>query len=78
MMLAGIIWTLCRKRMPKLVRRPDTVASVLLFLCGSNMLESFKEMALMDRKERDAIINRWDKRYAIGSVVGVDGVERKG
>lgn len=35
-------------------------------------------MTLMDRKERDAIINRWDKRYAIGSVIGVEGVEREG
>lgn len=78
MILLGIIWMLCRKRMPHLVRRPDTVASVLLFLCGSSMLEDFKGMALMDRKERDAMINRWDKRYAIGTVVGVDGVEREG
>lgn len=42
------------------------------------MLEDFKEMAFMDRKERDAIINIWDKRYAIGSVIGVDRVEREG
>lgn len=78
MMLMGIIWMLCRKRTPELIRKPDTVASVLLFLCGSSMLEDFKGMALMNRKERDVIINRWDKRYAIGSVIGVDGVEREG
>lgn len=54
------------------------MASVLLFLCGSSMLEDFKGMALMDREERDVMINRWDKRYAIGSVIGVDGVEREG
>lgn len=51
------------------------MASVLLFLCGSSMLEDFKGMALMDCMERDAIINRWDKRYAIGSVIGVDGID---
>ena len=78
MILVGIIWMLCRKRMSDLVRRPDTVASVLLFLCGSSMLEDFKGMALMACMERDAIINRWDKRYAIGSVIGVDGTEREG
>ena len=42
------------------------------------MLEDFKGMALMNRKERDAIIESWDKRYGIGSVIGVDKVEREG
>lgn len=75
---ACVIWMFCQKRTPMLVRRPDTVASVLLYLCGSSMLEDFKGMALMDCKERDAILTRWDKRYAIGNVTGLDGVEREG
>lgn len=78
MMLIGIIWMLCRKRTPELIRRPDTVASVLLFLCGSSMLEDFKGMSQMSRKQRDAIVKSWDKNYAMGSVIGVDGVEREG
>ena len=69
---------LCRKRTPELIRRPDTIASVLLFLCGSSMLEDFKGMSQMSRKQRDAIVKFWDKNYAMGSVIGVDGVEREG
>lgn len=78
MMLVGLIWMLCRKRTSKLARRPDTVASVLLFLCGSSMMIDFKGMAMMNQKERDMMISSWNKRYAIGSVIGVDGVEREG
>lgn len=78
MIIVGIIWMLCRKRIAHLIRSPDTIASVLLFLCGSSMLEDFKGMALMNRKERDAVIKSWDKRYAIGSVIVVDEVEREG
>lgn len=78
MMLIGIVWMLCRKRTPELIRKPDTVASVLLFLCGSSMLEDFKGMSRMRRKTRDAAVRCWDKSYAMGSVIGVDGVEREG
>lgn len=76
LMLLSIIWLLCRKSTPKLARKPDTIASVLLFLCGSSMLEDFKNMALMDPKARDAGVKSWDKNYAMGSVIGVDGTER--
>lgn len=78
MMLIGIVWMLCRHRSLKLVRRPDTIASILLFLCGSSMLDDFKGMSRMRRKQRDAAVKCWDKTYAMGSVMGVDGVEREG
>lgn len=79
MMLLGILWMLVvRKRTPDLVRRPDTVASILLFICGSTMLDDFKGMSRMNRKDRDAMVQRWNKRYSMGSVIGVDTVEREG
>lgn len=78
LMLLGILWMLCRKRMPALVRQPETVASILLYMCGSSMLDDFKGMALMARAQRDKEVRSWDKRYAMGSVIGVDGVEREG
>lgn len=79
MMLLGILWMLgVRKRTPDLVRKPDTVASILLFICGSTMLDDFKCMSRMDRKDRDAMVERWNKRYSMGSVIGVDTVERDG
>lgn len=42
------------------------------------MLDDFKGMSRMNRKERDAVVNRWNKRYSIGSVIGVGTVERQG
>ena len=42
------------------------------------MLDDFKGMALMARAQRDKEVRSWDKRYAMGSVIGVDGVEREG
>lgn len=79
MMLLGILWMLVvRNRTPDLVRRPDTVASILLFICGSTMLDGFKGMSRMSRKDRDATVERWNKRYSMGRVIGVDTVEREG
>ncbi|MCJ1346260.1 hypothetical protein MMC31_004475 [Peltigera leucophlebia] len=79
MMLLGILWMLVvRKRTPELVRRPDTIASILLFICGSAMLDDFKGMSQMDRNERDAMVKRWNKRYSMGNVIGLDTVEREG
>jgi hypothetical protein len=77
MMLIGIAWLLFRPATPELVRRPDTMASVLLFLCGSSMREDFKGMSLMRREERDEMVKSWGKSYAMGNVVGVDEVERQ-
>ena len=42
------------------------------------MLDGFKGMSQMDRKDRDATVERWNKRYSMGSVIGVDTVEREG
>lgn len=61
-----------------MVRRPDTIANVLLTLCGSHMLGDFEGMALMGRKARDKTVQEWDKRYTMGRLIGVDGVEREG
>jgi len=77
MMLTGIVWMLCSEKTPGMIKRPDTIASVLLMLCGSHMLGDFSGMAMMSRSERDIVIRGWDKRYAMGSLVGVDGVERE-
>lgn len=69
---------LCRKKTPGMMRRPDTIASVMLSLCGSHMLGDFAGMATMNKHARDEIVTERDKRYAMGSLVGVDGVEREG
>ena len=61
-----------------MIRRPDTIAAVLLSLCGSHVLGEFRGMAQMDKRTRDGIVKEWEKRYAIGRSVSIDGVEREG
>jgi hypothetical protein len=78
MMLIGITWFLCRKKTPGLIRRPDTVASIMLYLCGSHMLKDFKGMARLKQKRRDELVEEWDKRYSMGRFIGMDAVEREG
>ncbi len=50
----------------------------MIAVCGSLILADFKGLSELDRRERDAIVGSWGKRYAMGTVVGVDGVEREG
>ncbi len=77
MMLIGIAWMLCRKKTP-VFERPETLADMMIALCGSRMLASFKDLSDLDTRERDAVFGGWGKRYAMGTVIGVDGVERDG
>lgn len=70
---------LCRKRTPGLsTNRPKNVAEVLVALCGSHMLEDFAGMSTLEQKERDAMVKGWRKGYSMGSLIGIDGVERDG
>jgi hypothetical protein len=78
MMLIGIIWFLSRKKTPGMVRRPDTIAAVLLSICGSHVLGDFRGTAQMDERTRDGVVREWEKRYAMGRLVGEDEVEREG
>ncbi len=60
------------------MRRPDTIAAVILSLCGSYIPGDFAGMATMGNHERDQIVTERDRRYAMGSMVGVDAMEREG
>lgn len=77
MMLIGLVWMLCRKKTPAF-RTPETLADMMIALCGSRMLADFKGLSDLDTRERDAVVGGWGKRYAMGTLVGVDGVERDG
>ena len=50
----------------------------MVALCGSHMLEDFAGMSTLGRKERDLIIKGWGKGYSMGTLIGIDGVEREG
>lgn len=42
------------------------------------MLSDFQGMAKLQSKERNRIVAGWRKLYTLGSLLGVDGVEREG
>ena len=78
-MLIGVVGVVCRKGTSELAaRRPDTLAGVMLLLCGSRMLGDFEGMGIMRREEIEDIVRGWGKVYSMGMLVGVDGVEREG
>ena len=58
--------------------RPETIAEMMLLLCGSNMLGDFRDLSELSGRERDATIRGWGKAYSLGDVVGGDGVMRWG
>jgi hypothetical protein len=64
--------------MPRLVRQPDTLGSVMLFLCGGGMVARFEGVAEMGGRERERVVKGWGERYGFGRWRGVDGVERWG
>lgn len=79
LMLIGIMWMLCRKGTPGFAaNKPDTLAGLMVALCGSHMLEGFAGMSELEREDRDDIVKGWGKGYSMGTLVGVDGVERDG
>lgn len=42
------------------------------------MLTEFQGMANLRGRERDKIVKGREKKYSLGGLVGVDGVEREG
>lgn len=79
LMLIGIGWMLCTKRVLGLNKsRPDNIAELLIALCGSQMLDDFAGLSRLGVRETDAIIKACGKEYSMGASIGVDGVERNG
>src|SRR5579862_3249292 len=78
-MLVTLMWVALRRRLTvDLPRRPDTIAAVLSYLCGSSMLRDFQGLSTVDGQTRDGVVVKMGKRYKLGKIVGVDGVERAG
>lgn len=78
LMLIGIVWKLSRKGVADSIHRPDTIAGVLVRLCGSHMLYEFSGMAQLTKSARNRAVGTWGKRYSMGRLIGVDGLERIG
>jgi len=77
MMLLGCVCVLFSRRKSREARAPETLAGVLALLCGSHVLSDFQGMGRLGKEERDRTVRGWGKRYALGSLVGIDGVERE-
>jgi Protein of unknown function (DUF3433) len=78
-MLVTLMWVALRRRQTAdLPRRPDTIAAVLSYLCGSSMLQDFQGLSTVDGRTRDGVVVKMGKRYKLGKIVGVDGVGRVG
>jgi uncharacterized membrane protein len=78
MMLLTIPLIALRGRDLLMPRSPDTIAAVLLYICGSPMLASFRGLSLLDAKTRNQRIVDMGRIYRYGLVVGVDGQVRMG
>ena len=89
LMLIGVVWLLVKRHggfglkqqgvgKKGNERAPETLGGVLWMLCGSRATGDFRGLSMEGRRERDGVVRGWGKMYSIGSVVGVDGVEREG
>jgi hypothetical protein len=58
------IWR--RVAVPHLPRKPNSVASVLSYVCDSHMVKDFEGLERSSVKVRDAVIVKLDKRYGYG------------
>ncbi|KAL8746276.1 MAG: hypothetical protein Q9190_001675 [Brigantiaea leucoxantha] len=80
--LAAILWRLGAggetMRRGLEAGRDRTIGRTMSLLCGSYMLAEFSGLAKMGDKERDRLVASWGKRYGMGEVIGMDGVQRWG
>ncbi len=80
LMLGGLVWKLIRREGSgaNFAERPSSIAGILMLICGSHMLMDFGGMAELREQERNRAVHGWGKRYAMGKMIGLDGVERVG
>ena len=80
LMLGGLVWKLIRRdgARAELTERPSSIAGILMLVCSSHMLSDFGGMAELRERERNKAVHGWRKRYAMGRLIGLDGVERVG
>jgi hypothetical protein len=67
-----------RRTGPHLDRDPDTLLGVWTLLASSGIRKDFEDLGTAGRRDLVRTVERWDKRYWLGEVVGRDGVARMG
>ena len=75
-LLTIVIINIWRRWLPRLPRKPDSVAAVLTYVCQSRMVEDFEGVELLSVKERDRRIRDLRKRYGYQARQGEDSLGR--
>ena len=83
LMLMVLIGTYVRRQgrrdvLVNLPRHPDTIASVLSYLCGGRLVDDFADLARLKGKKRNRIVQGWKRRYVLKKDLDRDGVRRLG
>jgi len=76
MLLTVVITNIWRRWLPRLPRKPDNVATVLTYVCRSQMVEDFEGVEVLSVRERDRRIRDLRKRYRYQIRKGEDGLGR--
>lgn len=68
MIVQLVLVVMWRRKLPELKRAPDTIASVMAYVAGTEMVRDFSEGGLgsMGTRERDRIVRGWGKVYGYG------------
>ncbi|KAK5072462.1 hypothetical protein LTR51_005099, partial [Lithohypha guttulata] len=81
--LVTMAWWLKVSVIRRMPRQPDTIGSMLSYLCGSEMVRDWNSdstsatpMEYLSRKERDTLVKSSERRFCFGRMLGVDDRER--
>lgn len=72
-MICSACLVLVRRRKPFMPRQPSTIASVLAFICQSQMLDDFTDTQYFTNKQMQQMLMDTGKRYGLGWFRGRDG-----
>ncbi|KAE9363879.1 hypothetical protein N431DRAFT_355973 [Stipitochalara longipes BDJ] len=71
-MILVLLWSFFIK-WPHMPVDPSTIAGNMYYLCDSPILGDFKGRSVMEKKERDAQMERIQTRYGFGKIAGLSG-----
>jgi uncharacterized YccA/Bax inhibitor family protein len=76
LMIIAIVGLIFWKGGVNMPRKPDTLASVMSYLCTSRLLDDIAGYGAVEGKEMEEVIRRNGVRYMYGRFEGVDGIVR--
>ncbi|KAI9851745.1 MAG: hypothetical protein M1824_002493, partial [Vezdaea acicularis] len=76
LMLISLVILYLRPSGPLVPRTPNTLASVMLYLCGSRLCEDYADLSTVKERVRDRLVLDMGRRYGFREQEGVDGKVR--